>query len=173
MEYNSREPSWIEQHKKTIHITKENHRSVQGYIAGLENVSWKKYRHCYLNLKEFGKKYISWPWRDKFMKLEEKSCALLQRKIFIDWYVWNCVQWTWRGLMRLFWNRFGGKQVVMLFCTEYSPHIICLWELCFVSILSKNHYIGPILENCILKKQPWITTNRGETNCHVLELGIP
>ena len=36
---NLRESSWIEQHKKTIHITKENHRSVQEYIAGLENVS--------------------------------------------------------------------------------------------------------------------------------------
>ena len=39
MDCNLRESSWIEQHKKTIHITKENHRSVQGYIAGLENVS--------------------------------------------------------------------------------------------------------------------------------------
>merc|ERR1719222_1308261 len=38
LEGNTRESSWIDQHKKTIHITKENHRSVQGYIAGLENV---------------------------------------------------------------------------------------------------------------------------------------
>ena len=37
--HHHRESSWIDQHKKTIHITKENHRSVQGYIAGLENVS--------------------------------------------------------------------------------------------------------------------------------------
>ena len=38
LEGNTREASWIQQHKKTVHITKENHRSIKSHIAGLENV---------------------------------------------------------------------------------------------------------------------------------------
>ena len=49
-----RESSWIEQHKKTIHITKENHRSVQAYISGLENVSSQLLGENVLSLNELG-----------------------------------------------------------------------------------------------------------------------
>ena len=36
---NTRETSWIEQIKKTIYYTNENHSSIQGHIIGLENMS--------------------------------------------------------------------------------------------------------------------------------------
>ena len=39
-----REPNWIEQHKRSIYVTKENLCALQGYIdAGLGNVSQPKY----------------------------------------------------------------------------------------------------------------------------------
>jgi len=72
LEGNTREPSWIEQHKKTIHITKENHRSVQGYIAGLENVRA-------ISLKD--QERFSSPWAVEMADEEkfERTIAILGR----------------------------------------------------------------------------------------------
>jgi len=77
LEGNTREPSWIEQHKKTIHITKENHRSVQGYIAGLENVRA-------ISLKD--QERFSSPWAVEMADEEkfERTIAILGRLLRDD-----------------------------------------------------------------------------------------
>jgi len=38
LEGNTREKTWMDQHMKTLHITKENHSAIKDYIHGLENV---------------------------------------------------------------------------------------------------------------------------------------
>jgi len=38
LEGNTREKTWMDQHMKTLHITKENHAALKDYIRGLENV---------------------------------------------------------------------------------------------------------------------------------------
>ena len=38
LEGNTREKTWMNQHMKTLHITKENHEALKEYIKGLENV---------------------------------------------------------------------------------------------------------------------------------------
>lgn len=38
LEGNTRETTWMEQHMKTLHVTKENHAAMKDYIRGLENV---------------------------------------------------------------------------------------------------------------------------------------
>ena len=37
-EHHIREKTWIEQHFKTLHTTKESHEAIKDYIKGLENV---------------------------------------------------------------------------------------------------------------------------------------
>jgi len=77
LEGNTRESSWIEQHKKTIHITKENHRSVQAYIAGLENVRA-------ISLKD--QERFSSPWAVEMADEEkfERTIAILGRLLRDD-----------------------------------------------------------------------------------------
>jgi len=77
LEGNTRESSWIDQHKKTIHITKENHRSVQGYIAGLENVRA-------ISLKD--QERFSSPWAVEMADEEkfERTIAILGRLLRDD-----------------------------------------------------------------------------------------
>jgi hypothetical protein len=38
LEGNTREKTWMDQHMKTLHITKENHAAIKDSIQGLENV---------------------------------------------------------------------------------------------------------------------------------------
>ena len=38
LEGNTREQTWMNQHKKTLHTTKESHAAIKDYIKGLENV---------------------------------------------------------------------------------------------------------------------------------------
>ena len=38
LEGNSKESTWMNQHKKTLHTTKESHEAIKDYIKGLENV---------------------------------------------------------------------------------------------------------------------------------------
>ena len=38
LEGNTREKTWMDQHMKTLHITKENHTAIKDNIRGLENV---------------------------------------------------------------------------------------------------------------------------------------
>jgi len=77
LEGNTRERTWIDQHKKTIHITKENHRSVQNYIGGLENVRA-------ISLKD--QERFTSPWAHKMVDEEkfERTIALVGRLLRDD-----------------------------------------------------------------------------------------
>jgi len=77
LEGNTQEKTWMDQHKKTLHITKENHSAIKDNILGLENVRS-------ISLKD--QERFTSPWAVKMEDEEkfERTIALIGRLLKDD-----------------------------------------------------------------------------------------
>ena len=71
LEGNTREKTWMDQHMKTLHITKENHAAIKDNIRGLENVRS-------ISLKDQERFTSPWQWKWWMRKSLNAPCHWLE-----------------------------------------------------------------------------------------------